>query len=166
MKPDNMLFTTKEGGTDNRLYDRAQITDFTTAIKLPEEDTDAFTVSDSAGTKLFEAPEVSLTGAFRPKPLDVWALGVSIYVMVFGSVPFGSQGSTEFELTKEIQEKPLALDFEDRPVSDELKQLLTAMLTKDPDARPSIAQCREFAWLKGLDGLSCNKKPEPEENKE
>ena len=96
MKPDNMLFTTKEGGTDNRLYDRAQITDFTTAVKLPEEDTDAFTVSDSAGTKLFEAPEVSLTGAFRPKPLDVWALGVSIYVMVFGSAPFGSQGSTEF----------------------------------------------------------------------
>lgn len=63
LKPENMLFTTKEGGTDNRLYDRAQITDFTTAIKLPEEDPDNYLVSDTAGTPLFEAPEVSLTGA-------------------------------------------------------------------------------------------------------
>merc|ERR1719382_1610948 len=52
LKPENMLFTTKEGGTDNRLYDRAQITDFTTAIKLPETDTDEVTITDSQGTKL------------------------------------------------------------------------------------------------------------------
>ena len=121
LKPDNMLFTTKEGGTDNRLYDRAQITDFTTAIKLPEENPDDLMISDSAGTKLFEAPEVSLTGAFRPKPLDIWALGVSIYVMVFGTVPFGYQGNSEFELTKQIQEKEPILEFEDKPVSQELK---------------------------------------------
>ena len=55
LKPENMLFTTKEGGTDNRLYDRAQITDFTTALKVPDDD--AF-ITDSGGTKLFEAPEV------------------------------------------------------------------------------------------------------------
>ena len=55
LKPENMLFTTKEGGTDNRLFDRAQITDFTTALKVPDEDS---MISDSAGTKLFEAPEV------------------------------------------------------------------------------------------------------------
>ena len=102
LKPDNMLFTTKEGGTDNRLYDRAQITDFTTAIKLPDDNPDDCLVSDSAGTKLFEAPEISLSGSFRPRPLDVWALGVSIYVMVFGLPPFGVQGTNEYELTKEI----------------------------------------------------------------
>ena len=78
-----MLFTTKEGGTQNKLYDRAQITDFTTAVKLPEINPDDFMIADFAGSKLFEAPEVS-NEAFKPKPLDIWALGVSIYAMVFG----------------------------------------------------------------------------------
>ena len=34
IKLENMLFTTRENGTDNRLFDRAQITDFTMALKL------------------------------------------------------------------------------------------------------------------------------------
>ena len=156
LKPENMLFTTKEGGTDNRLYDRAQITDFTTAIKLPENNTDDFMITDSQGTKLFEAPECSQGNPFRPKPLDIWAFGVSIYVMVFGRAPFGHKGITEAELTTEIREKDPVLDFDENPVSDELKQLLTAMLTKDPASRPTIAQCREYAWFKGLTGLKCN----------
>ena len=88
---------------------------------MPEENPDDYLVSDSAGTKLFEAPEVSLTGTFKPKPLDIWALGVSIYMMVFGVAPFGVEGISEVELTKEIQEKTPLLDFEDKPVSNELK---------------------------------------------
>ena len=151
-----MLFTTKEGGTDNRLYDRAQITDFTTAIKLPENNTEDFMISDAAGTKLFEAPETKEGSPFKPKPLDIWALGVTIYAMAFGLAPFGSKGITEPELNAEIKEKDPTLEFEDKPVSDELKQLLTAMLNKDPAQRPNINQCREFAWLKGLTGLKCN----------
>ena len=91
LKPENMLFTTKEGGTDNRLYDRAQITDFTTALKVPDEDA---MITDAGGTKLFEAPEVQ-TRMFRPKPLDIWALGVSIYALVFGVPPFGQKGIGE-----------------------------------------------------------------------
>ena len=132
-----MLFTTKEGGTDNRLYDRAQITDFTTAIKLPDN-IDNFQIADSAGTKLFEAPECQ-TKAFKPKPLDIWALGVSIYAMVFGISPFGQKGIAEHELNAEIKEKAPVLDFEDKPISQELKDVLTAMLNKDPEQRPTIS---------------------------
>ena len=108
-----MLFTTKEGGTDNRLYDRAQITDFTTALKVPDDD--AF-ITDSGGTKLFEAPEVQ-GRMFKPKPLDIWALGVSIYVMIFGVPPFGSKGISEQELNEEIKSKTVQLDFAEQPVS-------------------------------------------------
>ena len=156
-----MLFTTKEGGTDNRLYDRAQITDFTTAIKLPETNIENFQIADSAGTKLFEAPECA-TQAFKPKPLDIWALGVSVYAMVFGISPFGQKGIAENELNTEIREKTPIFDFDDKPVSQELKDALTAMLNKDPAQRPSIGQCRELAWFKGLDGLQCNKDPNAE----
>ena len=51
-------------------------------------------ITDSGGTKLFEAPEVQGV-MFRPKPLDIWALGVSIYAMVFGVPPFGHKGISE-----------------------------------------------------------------------
>ena len=108
-----MLFTTKEGGTDNRLYDRAQITDFTTALKVPDDDA---MITDSGGTKLFEAPEVQ-SRMFKPKPLDVWGLGVSIYVMMFGIPPFGSKGISEQELNEEIKSKAVQLDFAEQPVS-------------------------------------------------
>lgn len=40
LKPENMLFTTKEGGTNIYSHDRAQITDFTTVFKLPRETAD------------------------------------------------------------------------------------------------------------------------------
>ena len=142
------------------LYDRAQITDFTTAIKLPDENTDDFTISDHAGTKIFEAPEVSTQGSFKPKPLDIWAFGVSIYVMVFGKAPFGRPGISEVDFQKELADKEVEYEVEGKPVSNELKSLLKAMLNKDPAQRPSINQCMEHDWLKGLEGLECNKKDE------
>ena len=65
--------------------------------------------------------------------MDIWALAVSIYVMVFSIVPFGSKDCSALEFEKEISEKEPVLDFDDKPVSDELKTLLTAMLCKDPE---------------------------------
>lgn len=86
IKPDNMLFMTQEGGTD-RKGDRAQIADFTTVTKGPEGEMD-FSVSGDMGTMCFQPPEVFAAAKFRAKPLDVWALGVSIYSVVFGKIPF------------------------------------------------------------------------------
>ena len=134
-----MLFTTKEGGTLNTLYDRAQITDFTVAVKLPEDNPEEFTCSDMAGTKIFLAPECKQAGQFKPKPLDIWALGVSIYVMVFGKAPFGEKGNSEQAFDAEVRDKAPVFDRSERPISDELKELLTAMLNKDPDQRPTIS---------------------------
>ena len=85
-------------------------------MKLPDTNPDDLLIADSVGTKLFEAPEAS-TEAFKPKPLDIWALGVSIYVMVFGVSPFGQKGISENALTAEIKEKDPVLDFNDQPVS-------------------------------------------------
>ena len=59
IKPENMLFTTQEGGTNIYLPDRVQITDFTTVIKLPEDNPEDFYISGAQGTKIFEAPEVT-----------------------------------------------------------------------------------------------------------
>lgn len=45
IKPENILFTTKEGGTNIYSHDRAQITDFTTVFKLDAENADTTVVT-------------------------------------------------------------------------------------------------------------------------
>lgn len=45
IKPENIMFTTKEGGTNIFSHDRAQITDFTTVFKLKAETADIVKIS-------------------------------------------------------------------------------------------------------------------------
>lgn len=87
IKPENIVFTTLEGGTSVGLRDRAMIVDFTTAEKIPVGEEETFLVARDGGTVAFEAPETH-EGDHKPKPLDLWALGVSIVCVVFGNLPF------------------------------------------------------------------------------
>ena len=45
IKPENIMFTTKEGGTNIYSHDRAQITDFTPVFKLKAETADIVKIS-------------------------------------------------------------------------------------------------------------------------
>ena len=66
----------------------------------------------------------------------MWALGVSIFAVVFGKLPFPVNGP--FDLVF-----PAIAD-----TSEELKQLLSALLTIDPSSRPTIQDAIEqFKWL-------------------
>jgi len=153
IKPDTCCFITQDGGTD-RKGDRAQIADFTTAIRIPKDDPE-FKVSDTAGTPVFLAPEAN-GAAFKPLPLDVWALGISIYALVFGRLPF--HGSSLHELKENIETKEplydLPVAFSDEKdsapeISEGLLALLSSLLTKDPAKRPTIAEAIEkHDWLK------------------
>ena len=88
VKPENIMFTTKEGGTNIYSHDRAQITDFTTVFKLKPETADIVKISGMQGSPAFMAPETIREFQYKPRPLDVWALGVSIYAFMFGDMPF------------------------------------------------------------------------------
>jgi len=47
-------------------------------------------VNDAAGTAAFSPPEVlnHQMGGYKPKPCDIWAMGVSIYCLMFDKLPF------------------------------------------------------------------------------
>ena len=52
------------------------------------------------GTLAYLAPELfdDLAGgspAYRPEPVDIWAMGVMLYVMVCGDYPFGTDDPSE-----------------------------------------------------------------------
>jgi len=89
----------------------------------------------TAGTLPYLAPEV-LRGNPTSRQSDLWALGVLLYQMVTGDLPF--RGGTPFELSMEIMVgTPRKLG----QVPEPLQSTLRHCLEKDPAAR--CAQARE-----------------------
>ncbi|CAF1206030.1 unnamed protein product [Rotaria magnacalcarata] len=94
--------------------------------------------SDFHGTKQYKSPEYILKKRYAGVPSTVWTLGVLLYDMVCGSLPFESE--------EEITGYKLVL----RPhLSPELKNLIQRCLAPNPDRRPSLESLLEHIWLKG-----------------
>ena len=75
--------------------------------------------------------------SFSGKAVDVWALGISLYAMIYNSLPYF--GETEYMLMQNILKEPLKLK-ETRNVSDGLRNLLFALLEKDVEKRATLEQ--------------------------
>ena len=65
---------------------------------------------DDAGTFLFWAPEAFEGGRVSGKRCDVWAFGISLYIMLFARLPWNMDTEgTPFLLGKVIKDKELSL---------------------------------------------------------
>lgn len=76
IKPENLLIDEN---------DRIKITDFGLSL-FTKNGSDE--VHNTAGSTLFFAPEVCEGRTYSGKKSDVWALGVTLYFMVFRKYPF------------------------------------------------------------------------------
>jgi len=66
-------------------------------------------------------------------------MGVSIFVFVYEKMPFW--GETDQEIVEGIKNKEVEFP-EDVPVSVEFKEMLIALMNKDPNQRPSIREAK------------------------
>ena len=99
-------------------------------------------VMKSGGTPAFYAPEMLQKGAYHGRPADMWAMGVSLCMMVGGKLPFLADNLPNmFEKIK--FDEPAIPDH----VSDECADLLRRLLTKDPSQRPPVAALRRDPWV-------------------
>ncbi|KAJ5948506.1 hypothetical protein N7454_001813 [Penicillium verhagenii] len=191
IKPANLLVTSSY---------RVKISDFGVSYlgrplhdeeeeQLGEGETDATELDDArelsktVGTPAFYAPELCYTGddfleeiGSVPKitgAIDVWSLGVTLYGMVFGRLPFVSDD--EYSMFQTIVKKDVfiprkrlvpvvdetldvgqkfcrnsdELVYED--IDDELYDLLRRLLTKDPFKRITLKEIKHHPWtLHGL----------------
>ncbi|KAL7226004.1 hypothetical protein ACSBR1_021197 [Camellia fascicularis] len=135
IKPDNLLVTA--AGT-------VKIGDFSVS-QVFEDDNDE--LRRSPGTPVFTAPECCLGLTYGGKAADTWAMGVSLYCMVFGKYPF--LGDTLQDTYDKIVNNPLSLPDRVNPL---LKNLLEGLLCKDPRHRMTLGAVSEHAWVVGEEG--------------
>ncbi|EEY68128.1 protein kinase [Phytophthora infestans T30-4] len=110
-------------------------------------------VSTTAGTYAFMGPETLKGGEYSAYAADIWAMGISIHALAFGTIPFYDPDVvTLFEM---IEKNPIELE---NNASEGLSELLFGLLEKDPEKRWSLQQCKEHSWV--VEGLSDQEKQE------
>lgn len=95
------------------------------------------------GSPPYAAPEVFEGKVYDGPQLDIWSLGVVLYVLVSGSLPF--DGKNLQDLRDRVLEGQFRVPFF---MSHECEHLIKHMLVRDPRQRYTIEQIRNHDWLR------------------
>ncbi|KAI9251047.1 kinase-like domain-containing protein [Sporodiniella umbellata] len=152
IKPANLLYS-KDGQS-------VKISDFGVSyfnqqlaenLGLYDEKTDR-ELEETAGTPAFFAPELCCTRERAhqriTKSIDVWALGVTLYCLLYGQCPFNA--NTEYELFEIIPKAPIYFPTVAQVgfhTSDSLRDLLQRLLEKNSEERITLEQVKRHPWV-------------------
>lgn len=139
LKPENIFLAL---GKDER--ERPKILDFGVSLVVDGSDRSRHGLTQAGallGTPAYVSPEAIRGEAPVDARADIWALGVLLYEMVAGKLPF--QAPSVHELIDAIVGgEPIALASLEPSVDPALEALVLRALAKDPDDR--FATVREF----------------------
>uniref|UniRef100_A0A2I3SNX6 calcium/calmodulin-dependent protein kinase n=1 Tax=Pan troglodytes TaxID=9598 RepID=A0A2I3SNX6_PANTR len=136
LKPENLLLASKLKGA------AVKLADFGLAIEVEGEQQAWF---GFAGTPGYLSPEVLRKDPYG-KPVDLWACGVILYILLVGYPPFWDED--QHRLYQQI--KAGAYDFpspEWDTVTPEAKDLINKMLTINPSKRITAAEALKHPWI-------------------
>lgn len=122
-----------------------RLCDFGLAQRMPDEDVDIL-VTGSAGSPVFMSPEVFSQAPYSAVSSDVWALGVSLHILVFGSIPFGASAESSSDIVAAIQ-NDAAWQPSWTGLPQGLQELLSGLFHKDPRSRMTLPQAISHWWL-------------------
>ncbi|XP_035848277.1 calcium/calmodulin-dependent protein kinase type II subunit gamma-like isoform X6 [Sander lucioperca] len=136
LKPENLLLASKMKGA------AVKLADFGLAIEVQGDQQAWF---GFAGTPGYLSPEVLRKDPYG-KPVDIWACGVILYILLVGYPPFWDED--QHKLYQQI--KAGAYDFpspEWDTVTPEAKNLINQMLTINPAKRITADQAIMHPWV-------------------
>uniref|UniRef100_A0A8C0IQ18 calcium/calmodulin-dependent protein kinase n=1 Tax=Chelonoidis abingdonii TaxID=106734 RepID=A0A8C0IQ18_CHEAB len=136
LKPENLLLASKCKSA------AVKLADFGLAIEVQGEQQAWF---GFAGTPGYLSPEVLRKDPYG-KPVDIWACGVILYILLVGYPPFWDED--QHKLYQQI--KAGAYDFpspEWDTVTPEAKNLINQMLTINPAKRITADQALKHPWV-------------------
>ena len=81
------------------------------------------------------------------RPADIWAVGITLYLMIYGKLPF--MASSLMEIYRRIVEEEVTFSLEPQAPTDEeaLQSLIKHMLDKDPQKRATLRDIMEHPWV-------------------
>ncbi len=131
LKPENVIFFKKLG--------IVKLTDFGFSnLYRPGEK-----LETSCGSLAYSAPEILLGDSYDAPAVDVWSLGVLLYMLVCGEPPFNETNDSE-TLTMIMDCKYCLPDY----ISQDCRNLIDSMLQRDPEKRHNLEQIFNSRWLK------------------
>ncbi|XP_072351910.1 calcium/calmodulin-dependent protein kinase type II subunit delta isoform X3 [Scyliorhinus torazame] len=136
LKPENLLLASKLKGA------AVKLADFGLAIEVQGDQQAWF---GFAGTPGYLSPEVLRKDPYG-KPVDMWACGVILYILLVGYPPFWDED--QHRLYQQI--KAGAYDFpspEWDTVTPEAKDLINKMLTINPAKRITASEALKHPWI-------------------
>uniref|UniRef100_A0A8C1ES32 non-specific serine/threonine protein kinase n=1 Tax=Cyprinus carpio carpio TaxID=630221 RepID=A0A8C1ES32_CYPCA len=95
------------------------------------------------GSAAYTPPEVIMGMPYDPKKYDIWSLGVILYVMVTGSMPYDE---TNLRRLNRLQRKSLVYP-DDAGVQEPSRVFIRTLLQYNSSTRPTIQQVAEHPWL-------------------
>jgi eukaryotic-like serine/threonine-protein kinase len=150
LKPENIMVQERRGEPDSvkvldfgiaKILDHEGTGPSLLSVVDPRQRVAALTRHDVVcGTPQYMAPEQA-TGAHLDARSDLYAVGVILYQMATGHLPFDAPTSMEI-LTKHVNEPPAPPRERqpDAPISEAMEEMILRALQKDPTRRPQNAE--------------------------
>ena len=144
LKPENILVTTKG---------LLKIIDFGLSNYFSKE---GKLLSTSCGSPSYTAPEVLLGNKYNGFAVDIWTIGVILYVMLCGNFPFEAKDDNNTLFKKIIKCKVEYPKF----IPKCAKNLLEKILTANPEKRITIDKIKEHQFYFNGKNIFYQKFPE------
>lgn len=101
------------------------------------------------GSPYYASPEIIQNVPYDGKKTDVWSLGVVLFAMVTGNLPWKDINQAQ------LFEQILTGDFEiPLSLSPHLRNLISQLMKINPDERPDITEIKNHPWVSMVDATA------------
>uniref|UniRef100_A0A8D2ZTZ5 non-specific serine/threonine protein kinase n=1 Tax=Scophthalmus maximus TaxID=52904 RepID=A0A8D2ZTZ5_SCOMX len=125
-------------------HNNIKIVDFGLSNTLKAESLSLELLNTQCGSPAYAAPELLAHRKYGPK-VDVWSVGVSMFAMLTGTLPF----TVEPFNIKQLHQKMVKGEISSIPsdVSEGAASFVLSLLEPDPTKRPSVRAAMEERWI-------------------
>jgi serine/threonine protein kinase len=143
LKPENLLLVAPEPSAPVKLCDFG--------IARFHENGAPPTLQGKSGTVFYMAPEVLAEGGMYGKEVDLWSLGVILYILLSGHHPFDPSAAADDEIVGErvCRGEWSFVGRQWNSVSPEAKHLVTRLLEHEPSKRATVRELLQSRWVTG-----------------